>query len=375
MHGRVSRLDTRPDAAKSRGFSAIHRNAVVRRDFLRVLHERHALEGWLLERFTSASALEVVAFLVEHSRFSGAVRDTSPSHLRPLVARRRDLEFHATFRPSVPLDAFLANRSRWKAETITRPRAGFLGARHVFVVGVGRSGTRWAVQIADEILGAKDEPHVVSRAIREDTTSFTAHLRQRTRRHHLEADEDALIALVEREPFLLAQLMCGAADVLVAKVDPGLALQLRAFTGATSIFITRDPRNIVLSQRAFFLTEPRRDVLSDVAWTVGELEACAEIAASLGAFTVRYEDLLSAPHASVGALAAAIGRPLDAPALEAVVERVSFASMTQGRTYGERRDGEYFRGGSSFRDEFTNEEKARVAERYGARLQRLGYEG
>ena len=84
---------------------------------------------------------------------------------------------------------------------------------------------------------------------------------------------------------------------------------------------------------------------------------------------------MSAPHASIGALAAAIGRPLDAPALEALVERVSFASTTQGRAYGERRDGEYFRGGSSFRDEFTNEEKVRVAERHGARLQRLGYEG
>jgi hypothetical protein len=85
-------------------------------------------------------------------------------------------------------------------------------------------------------------------------------------------------------------------------------------------------------------------------------------------------ELLSAPHASVGALAAAIGRPLDAPALDALVDRVSFASMTQVRAYG-RRDGESFRGSSSFRDEFTDEEKARVAERYGARLQRLGYEG
>lgn len=360
--------------AHTRCFSVHVADGEDRREALRVVRELAGFEQRHAARFTVESMTHVLAFALAYPEMCDFAAGGGRT---PRRARFGDLLFRGAFTPEVPIDAFLDDVRAYKLGAVTRLRPSFREGRHVLVLGIGRSGTRWVLRIVSEVLATAGVAHDASvPAIRGDGgASLAEHLRT-SPPLYVEEDEGHLFDRVRGDPARLVQLACPPREVLATKIDREALASIdpRVLPRTSLVFVSRDPRDVALSQRAYFGDDPALALDDRVASVVSQHEAHATLAAARGAVSVRYEHLLRAPTESIDALARALGYPLERRDIASIAARTAFATMANGRAYGERRDGEYFRGGSSFAAEATAREASAIRERLGDRLRALGYE-
>lgn len=281
-----------------------------------------------------------------------------------------DFRFIGAFLPEVSPAEYEDQKLALKQAALGEPQPDFLAARHVFVLGHARSGTRWLVRILEETCRAGGATVRFGPMVE---PGFRALVSEIDRTGGLYAAPGELPVTPSDPAAVLMQRLCPTPGHLACKLSFQSLSLLEQLPRAQPFVIIRDPRNVFLSKKAFLPDRPRR-VREHLAGFVRGMSQAREEAERIGAPCIRYEELLADPLGAIEGLARTLEISLDEEALRTLVELTSFKSMSGGRDYGDRRDGEYFRGGSQWRAEISADDRAWIAANLGDELESLGYD-
>jgi aryl sulfotransferase len=173
-----------------------------------------------------------------------------------------------------------------------------------------------------------------------------------------------------------------------------------AATTRGAVYIVRDPRAVAVSS-AHFRARPLDETIAEMddpaamsgsSTTRLSHHLCQRLlrwgnhieswlAAPFPVHLLRYEDILTDPHAAIGRMAAFLGLPSDCDAIAAAVEATTFLRLqTQEREAGfvqkPRTATAFFREGKAdgWRGALTPEQAARIVAAHGAVMRQHGYE-
>lgn len=298
------------------------------------------------------------------------LRWASSAAVREQAWTTADFRFIAAFGSSIDPTAFAERKPELKRATLSEARPEFLAAPHVFVLGHARSGTRWLVRVLEEACRAGGATVCFGPMVEPDNTQLTLEINRKGGRF---TDPDELPASESEATTALMQRLCPIPGHLACKLSFQSTQLLEAFPNARPFVIVRDPRNVFLSKKAFIPDRPRH-VREHLAGFVRGMLTARTDAERIGAPCIRYEDMIETPHDTFAAIVRALGIELDVAALDQLVEETSFKAMSGGRDYGDRRNGQYMRGGSQWRTEIDADDRAWIAENLGDDLEALGYD-
>ncbi|MCX4243625.1 sulfotransferase [Paraliomyxa miuraensis] len=298
------------------------------------------------------------------------LRWAAGAELRGAAWTTSDFRFLAAFLPAVDPAHYQERRLALKRATLGELQPEFLAAPHVFVLGHARSGTRWLVRVLEEACRVGGATVRSGPMVEPDRAKLVAELE---RTGGLFAAPGELPVAATDAAALLMQRLCPVPGHLACKLSFECLSLLERFVHARPFVIVRDPRNVFLSKKAFIPDRPRH-VREHLAGFVRGMAQARAVAGRIGAPCIRYEDMLDNPLATFEGLTRALGMSLDEPALRALVDQTSFKRMSGGREYGDRRDGEYLRGGSQWKTELGADDRAWIAAALGDELEALGYE-
>ncbi|MEM7155549.1 MAG: sulfotransferase [Myxococcota bacterium] len=281
-----------------------------------------------------------------------------------------DFRFLAAFAPSFDAAELRAHKHALKRAALSELRPEFLAAPHVFVLGHARSGTRWLVRVLEEICRAGGAAVRFGPMVEPGHAKLVSELGDTG---GLFADSGEVPVAETDDPAVLMQRLCPIPGYLACKLAFQYASKLELFPNARPFVIVRDPRNVFLSKKAFLPDRPRH-VREHLRGFVRGMLTARNDAERIGAPCIRYEDMLEKPRETFAGLAESLGVTLDDEALRDLVGRTSFKAMSGGRAYGDRRNGEYMRGGSQWETEFNDDDRAWIADNLGSELETLGYD-
>lgn len=347
---------------------------------LRVLAEQMTgLERQTAGHLDALSLLELIRFSCwEPRRAAELVRRLGelPAPQTAATVTAKDFAFAHYHGRDLDLLEFMLHPAMFKRGFLDKPiDAAWLGAPHVAVLGVARSGTRWLMSVLASLLEAAHPGRTVQvPAIEspEETSPLRVAIQAPNKTYLFNDEELGTLGAAHADTTRLLSLMCPPDQPFLTKCAIDRASALTAFPALRVVLIVRDPRNVAISTQHYFHAHPRgiaeevgrvaRPMLSGLLWA-RQHHACI----------VRYEDLLAEPVHAIAALGAYLGLAVQHPVLEEIAHRLSFSEMSAGRAYGDRVNGAYLRGGSDWRSELSAQEHGAIQAACGPALAALGY--
>lgn len=243
--------------------------------------------------------------------------------------------------------------------------------RQVLINGPGRSGTRWLLEAVARLSAHAGATWLLPGPVWRDVPATLKHRNEWNESvaacnlYFAPGDATAVRDAIGRWPMVRTlRLACPRDMTLVAKSESARSLPswLHTFPAAKVVFIERDPRNIVLSRRQFFRDEKKgpMQTLNELAHLAVEILNNRRRAKRRGNLVVRYEDMIVDLRRQIRRLSDFLGLQSSEAVLDSVVPELTFDAMA-GRTFGELRNGDYFRGGSDWTRELTRVQRAALA--------------
>lgn len=272
-----------------------------------------------------------------------------------------------------------------------------------FVGGQGKSGTTWVQLLLDAhpAISCRGEAHFfdfLAPALQQAFLRYRHQLDENNQLFHelpgfpLPEQHEAFATLRAAVLAAMGQRPRANQVAAVGERTPAnvehLDLIWALFPAARFVHVIRDPRDVAVSlwhhgQRiqagGFTRQYESIDALAEQlasSWASGTEHSARMGARRSGQYLeIRYEDLLAEGPGTLARLLEFLGITAVESEVEACLQATAFEKLSGGRSHGEEDTGSHFRKGISgdWRNHLSPEAVAKVRERAGGQLERLGY--
>jgi hypothetical protein len=332
-----------------------------------LLDELRAMESSLKTTLTANTIFNLIKLASRYPEgyesLLAMLNKTHTSIYNPLDFTFEDLFFYTVFKQNNPLPEFSSTKKAQKRHLLsTRFYDTFLSEPHVIIAGLHRTGTTWLFSIVNAIF---TEGGVIPFEVKESGHNFLS---------PSERSIGKSFSLLHQ-----LQLYGGPEHRLIGKaphdddVDSYFS-ELDEFLNARVINIVRDPRNVYLSGKAYFNNyDTSNSLVSSISSYLTRQQHYRKLCQEKGALELRYETLLSHPHAEIARLATFLQVSLSSDQVNTVFELTTFEKQAGGRPYGKLKNGDMYRGGSDWRKELNPAQKTEIHSSLGKQLESFGY--